>query len=256
MKKNKTIAIIGGLHGDERVGVEVIKKLKQSLDGVRKAGIIANKKALKKGIRFIDQDLNRTFPGRSNGNYEERIAKRLLKRIKNFDYVLDLHSFSCNSPPFVILTKKTRKHLRLARATGVGRIVFMSPKLAFGKALIDHCCCGVSIEVGRHDLRSTLKKAMKYTKNVFDSLGFFKRKRRVVGKIEYFEIVNIFFKKGNEKLTKNVMNFKLVNKGQVFALKERKKIIALYDFYPILAREKAYSNILCLVAKRVKIEGR
>jgi len=52
------------------------------------------------------------------------------------------------------------------------------------------------------------------------------------------------------------MNFKLVNKGQVFALKERKKIIALYDFYPILAREKAYSNILCLVAKRVKIEGR
>lgn len=254
MKKNKTIAIIGALHGNEGVGVEVIKNLTSFLRR-RAVGIIANTKALKKNVRFIDQDLNRSFPGRSDGNYEERLAKRLLKRVKDLDYVLDLHSFSCKSPPFAILTKKTKEHLRLVRASGVKKVIFMSPKLASGKALIDHCRCGVSIETGRHGFAVTISRATHYTKNVLRKLESQKGGRTKTNGVDFFEITDIFLKKGNEELVKNITNFKLITKGQIFAKEKEKEFTAPYDFYPVFAGEKAYPNILCLVARNDKTKG-
>lgn len=256
MRGEKTIAIIGAVHGDEKVGAEVIEKLKKLIDGKSIVGVIANKGALKRGKRFIVQDLNRSFPGDPNGKLEEQIAYRLGKKIKKFDYVLDLHSFSCKSDPFAILTKRTKRHLKLAKASGINKIVFMLPKLASRKALIDHCRCGVSIETGRHNLESTIKRAARYTENILKTFGFLEGKRKRVSNFGYFEVTDVFFKKEKEKIAANVVNFKLVRKGEMVAIGKRRKFMAPYDFYPILAREVAYPDILCLAAKSVKIEGR
>lgn len=255
MGLNKTLAIIGAIHGDENVGVEVIRRLKKLDDERNIVGIVANNEALKKGKRFIVQDLNRSFPGDLKGNLEERLAYRLNKKIKKFDYILDLHSFSCKSDPFAVLTKKTKRHLKLAEASGINRVVFMSPKLASGKALIDHCRCGVSIETGRHDLESTFRRATHYTENILKALGFLKEKKRSAPKVDYFEIIDVFFKKGDRKIATDIANFKLVRKGKIVANGKRGKFIAPYDFYPVLARERAYPNILCLAAKNAKMEG-
>lgn len=256
MKNEKTIAIIGAVHGDEKVGVEALKRLKKIIDGKSIVGIVANKKAFERGKRFIAQDLNRSFPGNPKGALEEKIAYKLTKKIRKFDYILDLHSFSCKSEPFVVLTKKTKKHLKLANASGVRKIVFMSPKLASDKALIDHCCCGISIEVGKHDLESTFKRATFYTENILGVLGFLERKKRKTDEIDYFEIIDVFFKENDERVAGGITNFKLVHKGETVATGKQRRIVAPYDFYPVLARERAYPNILCLAAKRVKIERR
>lgn len=256
MKNEKTIAIIGALHGDEKVGVEVIRRLKKIIDRENIVGIVANEEGLKRGKRFIAQDLNRSFPGNPKGKLEEQIAYKLSKEIKKFDYILDLHSFSCKSKPFAVLTRKTKRHLRLAKASGINKIVFMSPKLASGKALIDHCSCGISIETGRHKLESTFKRATYYTENILKTFGFLEGNKEKTAKFDYFEVTDVFFKRGDEKIATNIVNFKLVRKGKTFTVGKRGEFIAPYDFYPVLAREKAYPNILCLAAKRVKIERR
>jgi len=256
MKNEKIIAIIGALHGDERVGVEVIKRLKKIIDGENIVGIVANEEGLKRGKRFISQDLNRSFPGNPKGNPEERIAYKLTKKIKKFDYVLDLHSFSCKSEPFAVLTKKTKSHLNLAESSGIRKIVLMLPKLASGKALIDYCPCGISIETGRYDLESTFKRAMFYTENILGTLGFLKKRKRKTGGIDYFKIIDVFFKEGDEEVVEGITNFKLIYKGETVASGRQRKVVAPYDFYPVLARERAYPNIVCLAAKRVKIEKR
>lgn len=249
MKRKNTIAIVGAVHGNERVGVNVIKRLGKRVDGKYVTSLIANKEAYKNNVRFINQDLNRSFPGRAGGNYEEKLAFDINRKIKAFDYLVDLHSFSFNGSPFAILTKRSKAHFQLAEKLGIRKVVLMSPELAGGKSLIDHCSCGVSIETGKHNLKLTDKRAEKYVRNVLGG-------RSPKTKVTYFEVMKVFQKKGNEKLVDRIKNFQYVRKGMVIALGAGSKRKTAFGFYPVLAREKAYPETLCLAAKIVKIKER
>jgi len=244
MRKKKKIAIIGAVHGNEKVGVTVIEKL-----GGQVFGIIANEGAYRNNVRFIDQDLNRSFPGKAEGNHEEKLAFHLSQVIKNFDYLIDLHSFSFEGDPFAILTKRSKAHFQLVRKLGIRKVVLMSPELASGRSLIDHCPCGVSIEVGKHNLKLTKQRAEKYVTNAL--IGQEKKT-----KITYFQVIKVILKRKDEKLIDKVKNFQYVRKGTVIARGTKCELKAPFGFYPILAREKAYPEILCLAAKIVKIRER
>lgn len=82
-------------HGNERVGARILEALR---DIPIKQGTlilnIANKEAFLSGKRFIDQDLNRVFPGKPDGNTEERLAYELAPLVQTADIVLDIHSAS------------------------------------------------------------------------------------------------------------------------------------------------------------------
>jgi succinylglutamate desuccinylase len=249
--KDKTLVIVGAQHGDERVGLEVIRRLGRQVDGQKVVGLVANPKALKKGVRFIDQDLNRSFPGRKDGNSEERLAASLASKLRRADYVLDLHSFSCRSRPFAILTKRTAEHFRLVRAMGIERLVLMSPQVASGRSLIDYCRYGVSVEAGRHNLEGTHQRATGYARAILEFLEG--RDQRRKKKLDCFEVRGVFYKERGEELFAEVDNFRLVAKGARLARRKKRVRRAPFAFYPILARERAYKKILCLAAKRVKI---
>jgi len=62
----KKILFIVATHGDEKIGVEVIERLRtKKLDRFFDY-LVANPKALEKNTRFIDVDLNRSYPGVRN----------------------------------------------------------------------------------------------------------------------------------------------------------------------------------------------
>lgn len=86
--------IIGGIHGNEPLGIEVCKKLK-NLKIPYIDVCFANKKAIKQNKRFIDRDLNRVFPGKEKGLYEEIRAKRIFEKCKSYDFVIDFHNTHC-----------------------------------------------------------------------------------------------------------------------------------------------------------------
>lgn len=104
------IAIVGGTHGNEPVGIEVIRHLdrKPPLGAKNDFDTFwANPKAYEQQKRFVDCDLNRTFGknGRSHG-YEEGRSKELSEQIEgNYEFILDLHTTTSNMGITAILTQ-------------------------------------------------------------------------------------------------------------------------------------------------------
>lgn len=84
------------MHGNEMLGIDLVKRIQDKpIKGVD--AVIANEEAVRKGTRFVRNDLNRSFPGTSNStDYELRRARQLVKLCKKYDIVLDFHNTTCS----------------------------------------------------------------------------------------------------------------------------------------------------------------
>lgn len=89
------VLVIGGMHGNETLGLEVVKLLEENpVVGVDV--LLANEQAIEQNCRFVEQDLNRSFPGDSKSTvYEHRRAYEILQQTKKYDVVLDFHNTFC-----------------------------------------------------------------------------------------------------------------------------------------------------------------
>lgn len=101
-------AVIGGTHGNEPVGIEVMKHLsKNKPEGCfhEYECFLGNPQAYEEGLRFVDTDLNRSFG--KNGirkGYEALQSATLEEKISGkFDFVLDLHTTTSNMGLTVLL---------------------------------------------------------------------------------------------------------------------------------------------------------
>ncbi len=129
-----TVAILGGVHGDEQTGIEVVR---QSLDtlGLDTGSLIlilGNLAAIEsdKPRRFIDTNLNRSFRPLSPEEmeidpvelpYEVRRGQALIPYLRKSEAVLDLHDFTNKCNPFIITE---RNGLKTALSIGAPLISF------------------------------------------------------------------------------------------------------------------------------------
>ncbi len=68
-------------HADELVGKSVAEEISRRYPHIINNGLdiqIANKKAYEQNKKFITHDLNRVFPGKPKGSYEEKRAHELV----------------------------------------------------------------------------------------------------------------------------------------------------------------------------------
>ena len=97
-------------HGDETIGHAVAKEIQKLKITKGKVIIhVANEKAYKLKKRFVDQDLNRSFPGNVEGNHEQRLAVNILPIVKSADLVIDIHSTTSELKDALIVTKQNKK---------------------------------------------------------------------------------------------------------------------------------------------------
>ncbi len=230
------IAVVCCLHGTEPYGLEVVKRLPVFI-----SGFIGNERALKENKRFIETDLNRCFPGDKFGKNEERLAYDLYNKLKEFDYVIDLHSSSNDCPLFGIITNPTMKKIYLARRLGLKKLVIMEKSIAGGKALIDFVRCGISLEVGPHNREENTQEALDSINNLIENKSY-------SNDLEIYEVFKII-KKEREIVLIN--NFEKIKCGQIISADSKGKQQAEEDFTAVLVNEEAYENILCLAAKRL-----
>ncbi len=231
------VVIVCCLHGTEHYGLDVAKKLSSKIPY-----LLGNRKAFDKKVRFIDSDLNRCFPGNKNGNYEERIAFQLTKKLKSFDYVIDLHSSSNYCPLFGIITKPNDKKINFAKKLGLKMLVIMPKCFASGKALVDFAKCGISLEIGPHDFKDNQEK-------VLEKINNFLNNENESNKIEIYKVIKVIKKEAREV---KIKNFDEVKKGQLIASDKKSKQFSKYDFTAVLVNEEAYENILCLACRKLK----
>jgi hypothetical protein len=89
------ILVIGGMHGNEPLGQEVVKLLQANpIKGID--SVLANEQAIIRDCRFVTNDLNRSFPGNPNSeDYETYRAAEILEMTIGYDVVLDFHNTHC-----------------------------------------------------------------------------------------------------------------------------------------------------------------
>ncbi len=100
----KNILITAGVHGNEIGSVLIAREIRGWVEsrGIENVEVIpeVNLEAVENRTRenpLDSKDLNRIFPGSEDGTCSARIAHRLFEKAKQFDVVIDLHTYGDNS---------------------------------------------------------------------------------------------------------------------------------------------------------------
>jgi len=230
-------------HGNERIGLKVAEEIKKlQISSEILAVQIANKKALDANKRYIDQDLNRSFPGKKSGNHEQELAYALLPNIKSADLVIDIHSTTSRLKDAIIVTKLDKRTRECIGVIQPKYVLLMNATKR--NALISAAKVGIAFEYGKDKDIVTLKKTVLGIKKLLAHLKIIHAKfpqERI--SITYFNVISTVARPEGYKLLGGIKNYVLIKKGQSYARRGRKLLIAGKGFYPILFGEKTYKNI-------------
>lgn len=109
-----TVAVFGGVHGDEPTGIRTVRELASELaiDRGTVHLVLGNPRAVETGERFTEENLNRCFiKGYRGTSYEAERARELLPVFDDSDALLDLHEHSDDYlGPFLICERESIKH--------------------------------------------------------------------------------------------------------------------------------------------------
>ncbi len=157
MKKPSRVVIVGGTHGNELTGIQIVrhyqKYLTEKFPKLTLEFILANPEAHKLNQRFKDEDLNRAFQylDEKRTSYEHTRAHEIKKIIQREPcLVLDLHSTTANMgntlivsqyhPLVLSLCSKLTQHFKDCRVIGAP-----DPK---HKYVASQSECGLILEIG------------------------------------------------------------------------------------------------------------
>lgn len=168
-----TLAVIGGVHGNEPAGIHAARRVLDRLRAERPdsfrgrfVALAGNLRALAgpPGTRYVDRDLNRSFTERllrtpDPDCAECAQARELLEAVGAEArpgaalFVMDLHTTSAPSPPVVVLEDALRAR-RFARSLGIPMLLGFEEEVE--GLLYDHLtqklgCVSCVVEAGQHD---------------------------------------------------------------------------------------------------------
>ena len=241
------ITVVGSVHGDEPAGKNAILNfLEKDLKYNRPVKfIIANEEALEEEVRFLDTDLNRSFPGDPESeNHEERLASELMKEIENTK-VLDLHTTRSYPEPFATFTHLNDETISILKASGVNYGVHFPEE----SGTLHEQTTGIVVETGLQGTDQARENAEKVIESFLASMDAIDvdrpEKSNSLEIFRYFETVE-----GDWEFLAE--NFELVEKGEIYARKEEKELEASEDFYPVLMSTDGYEGMLGFKAKKEK----
>lgn len=249
---NLKVAVVACVHGDELVGKKITEELdKLNIENGILKTFIANPKAIENKTRYIDTDLNRSFPGNKNGNLEEKIAYNLSKELQNFDYVIDIHSTTTDVKSLVIITKLNEEIRNLINAFNPKKVALMPEEIA-QKAMIHYCNAGISFEYGNDKSNSAYENALEDIKIILSSLGLIDEEfEKPEQETELYKVIDMLDKPKGCKINNEIKNFGLIKKGSLIGKTKNEKILADRDFYPVLFGGKSYKKIFGFRADKI-----
>lgn len=230
-KGKPAVAVLCGIHGDEKTPfliAEQLTKIKPDKGSVH-IFLGVNQQAIQLGKRFVDTDLNRVFPGKSDGNLEERIAHKLVKLLEDMDAVIDLHTFGMESP---VTALQFTEECPLVDAFMPEQVWMLIPEKgnefvsALGPWLAKQGKPNIAVEMNLINHFEDLDKVLEGFRNIFKHLGMLTEKPKKNGAVPKFirtpiktDHPGIFVPAKNIK--DNVKQGDLI--GHVFSIKDLSK---------------------------------
>ncbi len=246
------VAIVGCVHGDEPLGKYVIGSLITKLEVIRGSVnfFIAHPLALQKHKRFLETDLNRSFPGKKNGSIEEKIAYDLRKILAQFDIVIDIHSTNSNFDSLAIITKYNTKTRNLLEKVPIKNIGLAKPSVFGGNELITHTKFGIALEYGPNKNGDNYPMVTNHVLQILVNLGMITGNKKMFPKKDVYTISGQYKVPQNFKQNTSLKDFKLIRKGDVIGTANKKLIASTQNFYPIFLGKGRYKKTLSLIATK------
>ncbi|MFB6203821.1 MAG: succinylglutamate desuccinylase/aspartoacylase family protein [Candidatus Nanohaloarchaea archaeon] len=238
-------AVVACLHGNELCGKHAVEEVMENEEFLGPVKfIIANEEALEKGERFVDEDLNRAFPGTDESVFhEQELAARMMDEIEGMK-VLDLHSTLSHPEPFAIVTRYDDSTIPLVEATGVEKVVDMSYESG---GMIDHVQ-GISVECGLKGSEDAKENAVEILRR------FLAAEDLIEGDVEEsgHDLFVVYDEVEGEGYEFVAENFAEVAEGEVFARKDGEELRAPESFYPVLMSTEEYEERMGYMSKKKK----
>lgn len=125
---NHEFQFVAAVHGNESLP-------HTALNNIGEEHVVGNPLALLFNRRYVHRDLNASF-GTIGLAYEQLRAPQVLRQLDGERFVIDFHTFSCDSPPFAIVVDLAMSSL--AASLRVEHVVYMKHNIKKGHALINY----------------------------------------------------------------------------------------------------------------------
>lgn len=243
------VAVIGGIHGDEPCGRDAVEHVLADPPDVQRpvALVIANEEALAAGVRYLDEDLNRAFPGDHEAEtHEGRLAARLRDELGQCE-TLSLHSTQSFGEPFAIVNTMDDFVRHVAPQLPITAVVDASDFDA-GR-LFEAVLQTIEVECGFQGTAAAAANAVEVTRAFLVATGVLpddaipEAERWPRTDIDVFRLEDRVPKRAAETHDVYVANFDKVPAGTAFAAADGEPVHAADDFYPVLMSAEGYEEL-------------
>jgi len=236
------VAVVGAVHGDEPCGARAIERFLDDVPAVDRPAklIVANERALERGVRYVETDLNRALPGDPDGDlYEERLAHELTAEVEGC-LALGIHSTVSYDRAFAnVAYLNERKRDVAARLPVTGVVDFT--------AVSD----GRSVELpGFVDVEAGYQGSAAAVDNAYDCLIAFLRTTDVLPGDPpspdpgFYEVREAMYKEPARSYRVHAENFERVVSGETFATVDGDPLTADEEFWPVLMSAEGHDTLL------------
>lgn len=246
------VAIVGGIHGDEPCGVWAVDELVADDPAVERpvALVVANEEALAAKRRYLDTDLNRSFPGDTASTaHESRLAAKLAEVLTGCS-VLSLHSTQSYGDLFAISNGLGEFEREICPRLSVDAVVDAQ---AFNQGrLLSAVSRTLEVECGYQGSEQATQNAYRVAREFLGATGALPEAARTANPdLPLFRLHHQVSKEPGHDYEVFVSNFEHVPAGEVFAAAGNQDIVAEEGFYPVLMSPYGYEDVFGYAAERV-----
>ncbi|OIB56461.1 succinylglutamate desuccinylase/aspartoacylase domain-containing protein [Natrialba sp. SSL1] len=245
------IAVVAGVHGDEPCGVRAVERLLDEQPAVTRPVklIVANEKALERQVRFIDEDLNRAFPGDPDAKtHEGRLASELVDELEGC-LAFSMHSTQSHAEPFAIVNQVTETARELCPQIPVAAMVETS---MFAEGRLFSSVETIEVECGLQGSETAAENADRLTRAFLTAVDALPGDT-VHRDLPVFRLTDVIQKEQAKTYEVFVDNFTEVAAGDPFAAADGEAQIAEEAFYPILMSSNGYEDVFGYTAEKLDV---
>ncbi|PLK21408.1 M14 family metallopeptidase [Natronobacterium gregoryi] len=245
------VAILAGVHGDEPCGVRAVERLLDEHPTVERPVklVVANEKALERRVRFVDEDLNRAFPGDPDAKtHEGRLAHRLADELEGC-LTFSMHSTQSYADPFAIVDGVTETATELCRQLPVEAMVETG---AFAEGRLITEVQTIEVECGQQGSETAAQNANRLVRAFLTAVGALPGDT-VERDLPVFRLTDVVPKAPADTYEVFVENFTEVEVGTPFAAADGEQQVAEEPFYPVLMSPNGYRDVFGYAAEKLEV---
>ncbi len=245
------LAILAGVHGDEPCGVRAVERLLEQRPAVERPVklVVANERALEQQVRYVDEDLNRAFPGDPEAEtHEGRLAAELTDELEGC-FTFSMHSTQSHSEPFAIVKSVTETARELCPQLPVAAMV-ETGNFSEGRLFTE--IDTIEVECGLQGSETAAENAYSLTRAFLTATGALPGDR-VSRELPVYRLVDCIWKDQADTYEVFVDNFTRVDEGDPFAAADGEKQVADEPFYPVLMSANGYRDVFGYTAEKLDV---